>query len=77
MDISWMRERVKDVPKYRNSDKWRLKVDKMCDNQVIAIYHNFLTRGMYRTEKKRKEPKIVYTQLTLFDIYPEIMKGVK
>lgn len=77
MDISWFRERVKDVPKYRNSDRWRIKVDQMPSNQVIAIYHKFLESGMYRTEKKAKEPKVVYTQLSLFDIYPDVMKGVK
>lgn len=71
MDISWMRDRVKNVPKYANSDSWRLKVDKMSDNQVIAIYHNFLERNMYRSKKK---PKVTYEQLTLYDIFPEVMR---
>ena len=72
MDMEWIRDEVKNVPKYRNSISWGLKVDKMKDNQVFAIHQNFLKKGMYN----QKTPKQKYEQLTLFDLYPNVMKGV-
>lgn len=73
MDMIWIRDAVKNVPKYRNTVSWGLKVDKMEDDQVYAIHQNFLDRGMY----EQKVPRQRYEQLTLFDLYPNAMKGVK
>lgn len=75
MDICEMRERLKNCPKYA-SDNWSLKVDQMKPRQVYAIYKNFLKKKLFRTGR-RKEPKLVYRQITLFELYPEIMRGEK
>lgn len=39
MSICEMRNWLKNCTKYSNSSKWKCKVDKMSDNQVIAVYH--------------------------------------
>ena len=39
MSICEMRNWLKNCTKYSNSSKWKCKVDRMSDNQVIAVYH--------------------------------------
>ena len=34
-----MRNWLKTGTKYSNSSKWKSKVDRMSDNQVIAVYY--------------------------------------
>lgn len=38
MLVKDMRTALKNAPKYGHSMKWHDKVDKMKDNQVIAVY---------------------------------------
>lgn len=73
MDISWIREKVKNVPRYKGQITWINKVDNMPDIQVYAIHMNFIKSGMYDEKIGKEESE----QLTLFDIFPEAMKGEK
>ena len=38
VQVAEMRRLLKNNTKYRNSQKWATKVDRMSDNQVIAVY---------------------------------------
>lgn len=40
LSVNEMRKEL--IKQYPNGTKWRLKVDKMSDNQVIAIYQRKL-----------------------------------
>lgn len=66
-------------------NKWRMRVDRMSDNQVIAIFHSFSRNGLFehpKTGKKEEDPN--FRQMSLFDDfgvkkvypYPKRMKGV-
>lgn len=44
MKVNNMRELVADVYK---GDGWKKKVDKMSDEQVVAIYYKFLNQGKF------------------------------
>lgn len=46
---------------YDNST-WSYKVEKMSDNQVIAIYYRMLDKGYFHNEKNSRKGK----QLKLF-----------
>lgn len=69
MDIEWMREHIKNVPRYGNSPKWHMRCNNMSTAQVVAVYNAFNRKGMFQ----EKKPKVKYTQISLFDIYPEVM----
>lgn len=47
-----MREALKNVPKYTQTpiarSTWGAKVDRMSDNQVIAVYFRFARDGLLR-----------------------------
>ena len=49
MSVSNMREALKRAPKYNHtpssSATWSAKVDRMHDNQVIAVYYRMLRGG--------------------------------
>ena len=66
-------------------NKWRIRVDRMSDNQVIAIFHSFSRNGYFehpKTGRKQEDPN--FKQMNLFDDfgvekvypYPKGMKGV-
>ena len=42
MSIAQMRVALKTKTKYRNSFKWINRVNKMSDNQVLAVYMRIL-----------------------------------
>lgn len=70
MDMPWIREQVKNVPRYKGQITWINKVNRMPDMQVYAIHMKFKESGMYNEKiKESSEPE----QLTLFDIFPEEM----
>lgn len=70
MDMPWIREQVKNVPRYKGQITWINKVNRMPDMQVYAIHMKFKETGMYNEKiKESAEPE----QLTLFDIFPEEM----
>lgn len=49
MSISAMRIQLKEAPKYNNTPQaratWSAKVDRMHDNQVMAVYYRMLRGG--------------------------------
>lgn len=74
MTIQQMKDAIRHV---YNTDSWRRKVDNMYDDQVVAIYYNFLKRGILgkvlRNERpagirKTKIPKEKYEQMSMFDL---------
>ena len=49
--------------------KWKQKVARMHDYQVIAIYYNFLQSGKFdKPKQKRGRKKLVGVQLDMFDV---------
>ena len=63
---------------------WRNKVANMYDDQVIAIYHNFASRGILNKTLRKERPITVMTdnvqtneikntcqQITMFDLINE------
>ena len=55
---------------------WERKVNRMSDNQILAVYYNFLESGKFENPQKQKvyvkelqpEPEFVPQQLTFNDI---------
>ena len=45
MRVVEMRWLLKNNTKYKNSQKWATKVDRMPDNQVIAVYMRMARAG--------------------------------
>ena len=67
MDVSKMRDLVMHQEKY-NSPSWHFRVSRMSDSQVIAIYHNFLHKGLFDKKKKVKKAQDEENyQFTIFD----------
>lgn len=48
MEVSQMRAKIIKV---YPGERWRNKVSKMSDDQVIAIYHRFLYSGKFKEVK--------------------------
>lgn len=70
MTTDQMRNAIKPV--YETSS-WRNRVDHMSDHQVIAVYYNFLHRGILNKVMKKERPATVkptetYQQLSFFDL---------
>lgn len=66
-----MREAIRKV--YQTTS-WRDKVDKMYDDQVIAIYLRFEKEGKLNKVMKRERPK-VYSEPVQLNIFDFIKKG--
>lgn len=64
MTVEAMRNKIGDV---YESDRWRLRVRMMPDNQVIAIYRTMLNRGEFNPRKKKKKSKVLFQQISMFD----------
>ena len=64
MSIEQMRSRISKV---YDSFRWRNRVTKMPDNQVIAIYHKFKESGKF-DKPDRRLPGERYHQMTLFEL---------
>jgi hypothetical protein len=45
MSVNAMRNALKNQTKYRYSEKWCAKVDRMRDEQVIAVYMRMKAAG--------------------------------
>jgi hypothetical protein len=61
MLVSEMRRKVKSV--YGNST-WDARVDRMADNQVIAIFYSMEEKGKFKNKKADS-----YDQINLFDCF--------
>lgn len=63
-----MREMIRDA---YPGPAWKDRVSRMPDDQVIAVYYNFLRSGKFNpkpyADTKTKLPKTEYRQMTLFD----------
>ena len=61
MSINQMRAAIAEV---YTGNKWKRKVEKMHDDQIIAVYYKFLKNGKFeqhepeiRDKKKMREPR--------------------
>lgn len=63
MTVEAMRSKIGEV---YESDRWRLRVKMMPDNQVIAIYRTMRSRGQFNPKRRRKS-KVLYQQISMFD----------
>lgn len=59
-----------EILKVYDTESWRIKVNKMYDDQVIAIYYDFMQRGILGKVLKKERPTVCseYEQLSLFDL---------
>lgn len=77
MTVEQMRAEITKV--YPTSDTWSRKVDRMYDDQVIAIYYKFLKEGRFNTVEKKfrieKNKKPAFKQLNMFDMLKEANCG--
>jgi hypothetical protein len=64
MTVEEMRAKISEV---YESDRWRLRVRLMPDNQVIAIYRTMRDRGQFIRKKKPKKSKVLFQQISMFD----------
>lgn len=53
MTVQQMKDAIADV---YHTKSWRRKVENMYDDQVIAIYHNFVERGILGKVMRRERP---------------------
>jgi hypothetical protein len=71
MTTQEMRNAISDA---YDGKRWKAKVACMYDDQVIAVYHSFLERGVFDKPKNqpvdKKAPDIV-RQLSIFDFVKE------
>lgn len=80
MTIQQMKDAIVAVYETRS---WKKKVENMYDDQVIAIYHNFLNRGILDKTLRKERPvtvmvdreqsneKQICQQMTMFDFIKE------
>lgn len=72
MEVWQMREKIAEV---YDGPAWRIKVSKMEDDQVIAIYYSFLEKGVfdgrYPIKELKDTPQIVQ-QLSIDDFIGDI-----
>ena len=54
MTVDNMRAAIMDV---YPGGKWRRKVEKMYDDQVIAVYNKFLNNGTFEKKEKERDAK--------------------
>lgn len=74
MDVNQMRVYICQHPKYKTSPKWIDKVNRMPDNQVIAIYRQFQKldyKKIARELKDQKKDNENYHQMNMFEYMEE------
>lgn len=57
------------ILKAYEGDKWKHRVSKMADSQIIAVYYSILNRNKMIVQPRSVGRKFAYEQLSLFDIY--------
>lgn len=75
MDVSYMRQYIKDA--YGRSENWCKKVNKMGNNQVIAIYYSLLNRASKKKEPPKEEKPEPFHQVTLQEYKKEVEEKPK
>lgn len=70
--LEYATDMIVNHSRYKGSEKWKKRVDKMPSWQVMAVYYRMLHSGEFN--KKIEEPveKPSYTQPTLFDFGMEV-----
>lgn len=76
MNIEVMRRLVRDA---YPGEKWQNNVETMSNEQVIAIYHNFVSRGKFNKKPEIIKPPVIkkptdkqepeWVQMSVFDIF--------
>ena len=74
MDINQMRIYISQHPKYRNSPKWKARVMRMPENQVVALYNKFRLLDYKKIEKEMKQQDKENSKYHQIDIF-EYMEG--
>lgn len=64
MKIEVMRYELMKTPKY-DSPKWHSKVMAMKRSQVVAVYNDFLKKGLF--DKPKTTHKTIERQMTIYD----------
>lgn len=59
MSVQQMRAAIYEVYPGR---RWKIKVQNMPDDQVIAVYYSFLAKGKFDQKPAAKEPKTYVTE---------------
>lgn len=67
MTVDQMRN---EIYKVYPSKSWEYKVDRMYDDQVIAVYYNFKKKGLFDEKPIKDKPihECKTQQLSLFDL---------
>lgn len=70
MEIMQMRNYISQHPKYRNSPKWKARVSRMPENQVVALYNKFRQLDYKKIEREMKtqeKDNAQYHQMDMFE----------
>ena len=76
MDMNQMRTYISQHPKYRNSPKWKARVMRMPENQVVALYNKFRELDYKKIERQMKQQEKENQNYHQVDIF-EYMEGQK
>lgn len=76
MDMNQMRTYISQHPKYRNSPKWKARVMRMPENQVVALYNKFRELDYKKIERQMKQQEKENQNYHQVDMF-EYMEGQK
>lgn len=68
--MNQMRTYISQHPKYRNSPKWKARVMRMPENQVVALYNKFRELDYKKIERQMKQQEKEnqnYHQVDMFE----------
>lgn len=74
--MNQMRTYISQHPKYRNSPKWKARVMRMPENQVVALYNKFRELDYKKIERQMKQQEKENQNYHQVDIF-EYMEGQK
>lgn len=74
--MNQMRTYISQHPKYRNSPKWKDRVMRMPENQVVALYNKFRELDYKKIERQMKQQEKENQNYHQVDIF-EYMEGQK
>lgn len=68
--MNQMRTYISQHPKYKNSPKWKARVMRMPENQVVALYNKFRELDYKKIERQMKQQEKEnqnYHQVDMFE----------
>lgn len=74
--MNQMRTYISQHPKYRNSLKWKARVMRMPENQVVALYNKFRELDYKKIEKQMRQQEKENQNYHQVDMF-EYMEGQK